>query len=208
MVRVADVNRNGVLGAAMGVSLIAPGDPSKSFVMSRILTDTYGELMPVVCRAWSEAATRALGCWIKGLKVDASGTVTNGFDPIDYASCDFDPTGKGRCIEEAASGFAAVQAIFSKSCGGASCHVDQQSPAAGLDLSVGKSAASLVGVASSVPSMPRVTPGKPDASYLVCKLDATCSARIGDRMPRGGPALSTADLTTIRAWIEGGAPPD
>jgi hypothetical protein len=206
MVRVADPNQNGVLGAAMGMSLIVPGDPDKSYVMARIVSDTYGEYMPAVCRAWSEAATRALGCWIKGLKVDASGTVQNGFDPIDYASCDYDPTGKGRCVQDGASGFAAVQSIFSKSCGGSSCHVDQASPQGGLDLSVGKAAGALVGVASSEASMPRVTPGNPDQSYLWCKLEPTCAARTGDRMPRGGPWLSDADLATIKAWIEGGAP--
>src|SRR5262249_45830896 len=37
MVRVADVNRNGTLGASLGVSLVKPGDPSKSYVMMRIL---------------------------------------------------------------------------------------------------------------------------------------------------------------------------
>jgi hypothetical protein len=206
MVRVADVNRNGVLGASLGVSLIKPGDPSKSYVMMRILDETLGELMPVVCRAWSEAATRALGCWIKGLKVDGTGAVTNGLDPIDYASCDFQPAGKGRCTQAAASGFGAVQAIFSQKCGGSGCHVDEATPAAGLDLSIGKAAASLVGIAStSVPSMPRVTPGKPEASYLFCKIDATCAARQGERMPRGEPALADADLATVRAWIEGGA---
>jgi hypothetical protein len=206
MLRVADVNRNGKLGASLGVSLVVPGDPAKSYVMMRILDDTLGELMPVVCRAWSEAATRALGCWIKGLKVDTTGAVTNGFDPIDYSKCDFNPTGKGRCTNAAATGFAAVQEIFSQKCGGSGCHVDEASPAAGLDLSLGKAAASLVSVASSsVPSMPRVTPGKPDASYLFCKLDATCAARQGARMPRDEPPLADADLATIRAWIEGGA---
>jgi hypothetical protein len=207
MIRVADVNRNGTLGAALGVSLVKPGDPGKSFVIMRILDDTLGELMPVVCRAWSEAATRALGCWIKGLKVDAAGTVTNGLEPIDYASCDFRPAGKGRCTQAVASGFGAVQAIFTKSCGGSGCHVDEASPAGGLDLSLGKSAAALVGVASSsVPSMARVAPGKPDASYLFCKIDASCAARTGARMPRGEPPLAAEDLATVRAWIEGGAP--
>jgi hypothetical protein len=209
MVRVADINKNGVLGATLGISLITPGDPLKSFVLMRVLDDTLGELMPVVCREWSEAATRALGCWIKGLKTDPGGAVTNAFDPIDYAKCDFNPSGKGRCTQAASTGFPAVQAIFSKACGGSGCHIDEATPAGGLDLSIGKSLDALVNVpASSVSSAMRVNPAKPDESYLLCKLDATCAARTGSRMPRGETPLADQDLAIIRTWIETGAHPN
>jgi hypothetical protein len=206
MLRVADVNRNGVAGESMGVREIVPGAPSKSFVMMRLSDSTQGELMPAVCRQWSDEATRALGCWIQGLKADATGAVTNASDPIDYASCTFKPA-EGRCSQNTATGFAAVEGIFSQSCGGAACHVDQMTPASGLDLSTGKAFTSLVGVASTeVPSMKRVAAGEPDQSYVMCKIEGTCAALVGERMPRGGTPLSDSEIAIIQGWITAGAP--
>ena len=90
MVRVGDPNRNGVLGGP-SVSLIEPGNPEASYLIRRLTDPDEGDLMPRQCRSWNQVATRALGCWIAGLRVDDDGQVTNAYDPIDYASCTFDP---------------------------------------------------------------------------------------------------------------------
>jgi len=209
MLRVADVNRNGVRGAAMGVHSVVPGDPMKSFLMLRIIDETQGELMPLACRQWSATATRALGCWIEGLKVDENGNARNAFDPIDYDKCTFQVDGRGRCAEAAGDGFEGVEAVFGRSCGGASCHIGEAKPAAGLDLSKGKAYAALVERASTqVPAKKIVAPGAPDQSYLLCKMEATCADRVGVRMPKGAFGVAETDLAAVRAWIRAGAKPN
>ena len=66
------------------------------------------------------------------------------------------------------------------------------------------SAANLIGVASSeVPSLLRVSPGDPDNSYLIQKLEGTAAE--GARMPLGGDPLPQSDIDTIRQWITDGA---
>ncbi len=97
-----------------------------------------------------------------------------------------------------------VQPIFSSNCAFAGCHAGG-SPAAGQDLSEGKSFTSIVGVAarSSCVGTPRVNPGNPDASALVKKIEGTSC---GTRMPKGREPLSADKITLIRAWIQQGAP--
>jgi len=209
MIRVADVNRNGILGHSLGFALITPGQTDRSYLLQRLVDDTQGDLMPRQCREWTQAATRALGCWIEGLAVDGGGQLTNAAAPIDYAHCHFDPSARGRCVNNTPTGsFGAVEAVFARNCAGSNCHVGEATPRAGLDLSPGRAFASLVGVASSeVPSLLRVAPASTDASYLVCKVSASCAQRVGDRMPAGAPALSDADIGAIKAWISGGAHP-
>lgn len=52
----------------------------------------------------------------------------------------------------------------------------------------------------------RVNPGSPSTSYIVDKLAGTnlCG---GERMPKGGPYLSSAQLDIVRSWITAGAQP-
>jgi hypothetical protein len=209
MVRVGDPNGNGVLGAQLGVSLITPGDPMRSFVVLRLVDESEGELMPRQCRAWDLQATRALGCWIEGLRPTVEGGpggVQNPFDPIDLDACAFDPGGRGRCTDAPSAGLAAAEQIFTRSCGGSACHVGEAAPALGLDLSTGRARASLVGVASvENPSELRVAPSAPDASWLLCKLDPSCVGRTGALMPAGGAPLAASDLQVIQSWITDGA---
>jgi hypothetical protein len=207
IVRVADVNANGVLGRTLGVSLAAVGDPAASYLVLRLMDASYGDLMPRQCRTWNDQATRALGCWLAGLDVDDEGRPTNADAPIDYASCDFDPLGLGRCGagDVVGTGFDSVESIFARACGGSGCHIDEDDPPVGLDLSAGRARASLVGVASDeVPDLMRVAPGAPEDSYLLCKLDTECARRVGDRMPVGG-MLTAEEIAAIAAWIAAGA---
>jgi hypothetical protein len=77
--------------------------------------------------------------------------------------------------------------------------------------------ASLVNVPSTqLPTMDRVEPGDPAASWLVYKLDGTQNAfdaqcaggACGARMPINQPQLSAAVRDAIRAWIMDGAAND
>src|SRR5262249_47736281 len=83
--RVGDPNGNGVGGArTTPMTLIAAGDPDRSYLLRRLTDPAFGELMPRQCRAWNDAANRALACWIAGL------ANAGAFDRIDYASCSQD----------------------------------------------------------------------------------------------------------------------
>jgi hypothetical protein len=93
--------------------------------------------------------------------------------------------------------------IFTPIC--TACHIGATAPV-GLRLDAANSRALLVGVASvEVPALLRVSPGNPDASYLVQKIEGT--AAVGGRMPLGGPPLSQAQIDLVRGWIAAGAPP-
>jgi hypothetical protein len=56
------------------------------------------------------------------------------------------------------------------------------------------------------PSHMRVLPGNPEESYLYMKV-RNDPRIMGARMPVNGPPLGSADLETLRGWIEAGAPP-
>jgi hypothetical protein len=98
--------------------------------------------------------------------------------------------------------FRAIQdTIFTPIC--TQCHEGATAPQ-GLRLDAANSYAQLVNVASAeVPSLLRVDPGDPDASYLVQKIDGRAS--VGARMPLGGPDLTQAQIDLVREWIAAGA---
>ena len=66
--------------------------------------------------------------------------------------------------------------------------------------------AALVGRASvQKPGLLRVSPGDPDNSYMVHKLEGGPNIA-GERMPRGGgPFLTSGQMLVIRRWIAQGA---
>ena len=103
--------------------------------------------------------------------------------------------------------FSRVQAeIFTPSCALSGCHAGP-APQQGMDLSAGKSYASIVGVKANESTRARIAPGDPAASYLVSKTagDPTIS---GSRMPLGGPSLSAAAQKLLVDWVRRGAPND
>jgi hypothetical protein len=133
------------------------------------------------------AATAASGCGGSGEGLDTNGR----------------PIGEGGAGDGAlAPTLASIQQnVFTPVC--TACHAGGGA-AQGLRLDAGNSAASLLGVPSNeVPSMLRVAPGNPDASYLVQKLEGT--AAVGARMPLGGPFLDPQTIGVIREWISQGA---
>ena len=85
------------------------------------------------------------------------------------------------------------------------CHNATARPA-GLDLASTGAHARLVGVASvERPTLQRVTPGDPENSYLIHKLEGRPGI-VGTRMPRGtGPFLTDGQMRIVRRWIELGA---
>ena len=97
-----------------------------------------------------------------------------------------------------------IQPIWNRKCGG--CHLDG-SRSGSLNLDDGF--ASMVDIPSDdVPSMPLVTPGDPEASYLWHKLEDT-HRDIGGKgiaMPKND-TLSAGQLDRIYAWIADGAAP-
>jgi hypothetical protein len=80
-------------------------------------------------------------------------------------------------------------------------------PAGGMDLGSTVSYSRLVGVPSvGRPNLNRVSPGDPENSYIIHKLEGRPSI-VGGRMPRGtGPFLTDGQMLVLRRWIELGAP--
>jgi hypothetical protein len=91
--------------------------------------------------------------------------------------------------------------IFATSCALSGCHAGS-SPQQGLDLSAGVFESNLVGVPSTeVLGKLRVVPGDHASSYLMCKIDPTCTPDVGDHMPLGS-GLPQAQIDAIAAWID------
>jgi hypothetical protein len=112
------------------------------------------------------------------------------------------PVGEGGGGPGAVPLFTQIQnTIFTPIC--TQCHVGATAPV-GLRLDAANSYALLVGRASvEVPGILRVSPGNPDGSYLVQKIEGR--AAVGGRMPLGGPPLPQASIDLIRQWISQGA---
>lgn len=90
------------------------------------------------------------------------------------------------------------------------CHnAAGQTFTAGLNLVEGVSYQQLVAQPSrQKPGTLRVSPGDPDGSYLIHKLEGR-SDIAGQRMPRtSGPFLTPGQISIIRRWIELGAAND
>ena len=113
------------------------------------------------------------------------------------------PLNEGGDVPLAAT-LASIQAnVFNPSC--ILCHAGAGAPQ-GLRLDAASSFTNLVGVASREDSsFLRVSPGEPDLSYLIQKLEGTASA--GQQMPLGGPPIPQSTINFVRQWITDGALP-
>ncbi|MGH8237059.1 MAG: hypothetical protein ACREXP_08555 [Steroidobacteraceae bacterium] len=100
--------------------------------------------------------------------------------------------------------FASIQSqVFTPIC--TACHAGAGAPL-GLRLDEGAAFAMLVNAPSTeVPTLRRVEPGNPGASYLIQKLEGT--AAVGGRMPLNAPPLPAQTIQVIRQWIADGAQP-
>lgn len=100
-----------------------------------------------------------------------------------------------------------IQPIFTRNCAFSGCH-GGVSPQLGQHLGAGQAYGSIVNVPSvERPGFNRVTPGLPDSSYLVHKIQGThlVVGGVGGRMPLNNTPLSQAQIDSIRAWITDGA---
>ena len=96
--------------------------------------------------------------------------------------------------------------VFTVTCAVPGCHGGGGAQQ-GLRLDPGFSAGNLINVHSPQdPNLIRVVPGDPDASFLIQKLQGA-DGLLGERMPDGGPYLTTATINVIRQWIQDGALP-
>ena len=94
--------------------------------------------------------------------------------------------------------------IFTVSCALSGCHAGA-SPQEGMSLEAGNTWSAIVNVTSTEQgSLNRVTPGDPNASYLIRKLEGGPGIS-GQQMPRGGPFLSAAQIQRVRDWVTAGA---
>ncbi len=74
-----------------------------------------------------------------------------------------------------------------------------------MNLSAGQAHANIVNVRSMEnAALNRVTPGDPDNSYLVWKIEGRPEI-VGEPMPRGRDPLPPEAITAIRQWIADGA---
>jgi hypothetical protein len=113
-----------------------------------------------------------------------------------------------------------VAPIFAKSCAFSSCHGSKGSGNHGVFLAARGSAedaaavkTSLLSASHALASMPYVTPGDPEHSFLLrkldgnlCALDAQCAGgSCGKSMPEGNALLPEASRDAVRRWIAQGA---
>ena len=116
------------------------------------------------------------------------------------------PGGGGDPIDQSATLTRLQNEIFTPTCATIGCH-DPLGQQSSLILSAGRTYAMTVDRPSvEIPSLDRVEPNDPTASYLYRKI--TGSGITGDRMPQGKPPLSDAQLKLVRDWIRRGAPND
>lgn len=161
--------------------------------------------------SWIFAFTLAaapLGCDSGGGDDDGSTTtpMTN-TNPTTDTPTGGEETG-GETGAEAVS-YTDIQTIWDGNCVSACHETGSTNNATGLYLEAAKSYAALVGPPSvQLPSMPIVTPGDPNASYLWHKLNGSFQdvGGTGLSMPFGAK-LPQDKLDMVKAWIEDGANP-
>lgn len=94
--------------------------------------------------------------------------------------------------------------LFAKEC--AFCHL-KEAPDAGLILEARFAYVAIVDVSSSESSLKRVSPGSPERSYLLLKMQDRhrASGGAGDKMPPGWLTTTPAEINLVREWIAAGA---
>jgi len=172
-------------------------------------------LMPTGCGGSNDGAADAQ---FQGAPADASTTdaalpappVTGPGTP-DGAVASTSPEPDPNCTaHKFDSTFAAIQGVIfdGYKCTNAACHGAEAMGA--LNLSSDVAYKNLVEVKSTISTLQRVMPGRPEESLLYNKLRAATepnSVKVeGSPMPNGAPPLSAEHLEVVRRWIEAGAP--
>ncbi|WP_257557904.1 c-type cytochrome domain-containing protein [Sphingobium sp. CFD-2] len=99
-----------------------------------------------------------------------------------------------------------IQPIFDANC--VSCH-QTQGASGNLNLESGVSFGAIVSVKSDESPLLYVTPGKPDQSYLIRKVEGShvAAGGSGERMPLTG-SLDAQSIAKLRDWVTAGAKAD
>jgi hypothetical protein len=111
-----------------------------------------------------------------------------------------------------------VAPTLAQSCAFSSCHGSRLAGAnhgvyLGAKADPASVKAALIGQSKALPTMPYVTPGDPEKSFLLHKLDGdlciletSCvGGKCGEQMPSGNAALADDKRDAIRRWIAQGA---
>jgi hypothetical protein len=135
-------------------------------------------------------------------------------------TCAGEATPSSADLTSPATSFDDVAPIFTKSCAFSACHGSHGASNHGLFLAPQGSSddatavkASLLGASHALSTMPYVTPGDPEHSFVLhkldgslCALDAQCvGGSCGKSMPDGNELLPAASRDIIRRWIAQGA---
>jgi hypothetical protein len=194
----------------IGVEISAPGETP--LVIERAVTTVRpgnAEFLTSFSLSGASAAVDGNDIVVGGADLGSSGGTTKTNLRLGFLS-----NSQGLTVLEAFNGtnaaaFNAVQAVFTAKCAIPDCH-SGSIPQAAQDLSDGQAFRNTVAVRSvEFPSLPRVSPGDPDGSYLVHKIEGRPGI-VGERMPQGcgeGNCLSDEEIDTIRQWILDGARP-
>ena len=94
-----------------------------------------------------------------------------------------------------------IEPIFTGTCAVAGCH-NSGTQESRVNLSTYDAALNSVGVQYGTEI---INPGNPDDSPIIDKISNN-NPQYGVRMPESGSPLSPAEIDSIRAWIEDGAP--
>jgi hypothetical protein len=215
-IQVGDPNGNGIFGASLGGKIIAPGDPARSYLFTRLTDPAAGPLMPRAnCCFWTKASLRALWCWVAGLRPDGS----NAFDPIAYDRCPPGPLDtmeyptpgpkcetSGMCpvkprarLSDDPTFSNVYEGVLKQSC--SSCH-SGAAAAAGLEMGAKDRAY------TSLVAGHRVIPGNPPASTLFVKISPDLCRGDCTLMPKRQPPLDAHARSLVERWIQAGAKDD
>ncbi len=206
-----DANRNGIFGAHAGtpVSMLEPGDPLGSYLISRMRGELHGEpvpgsRMPLANAPLSISEMLALFCLVEGFPEDGDTAMLSG--PIDYNRCDAaDNPESLNLLGDGVTWEARIKLILEFNCGG--CH-NTDDPQGGLTLLGDGVYERLLEPSGQLTEMNLIEPGDPENSYLYLKLIG--DERIqGLQMPynplTGAGSLDQAELADIETWIVNGA---
>jgi hypothetical protein len=176
----------------------------------------------VGCVGGGDSGTDAGTVRDAGNPLDAEEAMRDGAMTTDDAGHDTDAGGMASDAGEDAgemtsdaetrrADFLSVFRIFEARCGG--CHLGATGTSGGLAMGTTPDSAyaALVGPDRTTGGtcrgpVERVTPGLPEESFLMTKIESRPPPGCGALMPIGS-MLTPEQVETVRAWIAGGAPP-
>jgi mono/diheme cytochrome c family protein len=179
-------DRNAILAGGKSGPAIVPGNPAASLLIQRITSNDPDHRMPKDDDPLPANVVSDLRTWISdGAYWPVAGSTIPGARPAAVVS---GPADQSEFFAKK------VKPIFVEHC--YACHSADTKPAAGLrvDTSLGLTTGGHSGSIFNV--------AKPDESLLLKRVSDPDPKH---RMPKEGPALSPAEIETLREWIRDGA---